>query len=64
MIHSPILALWLLAKAQNYFRINKMHPCDVIVRTVVIPNETRAGVAEMDIQNEIQLNITISVVGT
>ena len=35
-----------------------------IVKTVVMPRETRAGVAEIEIQNEIQLNITINVVGT
>ena len=37
---------------------------EVIVRTVVIPKLTRAGVADIDIQNDIQLSITISVVGT
>ena len=37
---------------------------EVIVRTVVIPKLTRAGVADIDIQKEIQLNITINVVGT
>lgn len=36
----------------------------VIVSTVVIPSETRAGVAFIEIQNEIQLNMTIKVVGT
>ena len=38
--------------------------CEVIVRTVVIPSDTRAGVAEIEIQNDIQLSITINVVGT
>ena len=37
---------------------------EVIVRTVVIPKLTRAGVADIDIQKDIQLSITISVVGT
>ena len=37
---------------------------DVIVRTVVIPRDMRAGTASIEIQNDTQLRITIKDDGT